>query len=143
MAAQTLAGHFLTLSLSVSHSLSLSVCREHTVCVCVCVCNVCMCVRVYGVRPPLFTRAQLHFSAAYLLHGVFIQSTSLIHIIVYSSGPFSHTHILTLSHWYTSYIPSAVDTHCLSCERESARAYSQKTIQTRRRWRQQSRLRMC
>jgi len=43
--------------------------------VCVYVC-VRLCVFVCGVRPPLFARARLHFSAAYLLHDVFIQSTS-------------------------------------------------------------------
>jgi len=38
--------------------------------------RMCVCVFVCGVRPPLFARARLHFSAAYLLHDVFIQSTS-------------------------------------------------------------------
>jgi len=54
--------------------------RAHVfVSVCVCVC---------GVRPPLFARARLHFSAAYLLHDVFIQSTS-------PHGSRSHTHTHT------------------------------------------------
>jgi hypothetical protein len=78
-AAQTLAGH-LSPSLARSPSFPSSVHNTNThkhICarMCVCVC-VCVCVFVCGVRPPLFARARLHFSAAYLLHDVFIQSTS-------------------------------------------------------------------
>jgi len=81
----------ISLTLSLALRLSRHRCtRTHThthinkyarasVCVCMFVCvYVCVrvCVFVCGVRPPLFARARLHFSAAYLLHDVFIQSTS-------------------------------------------------------------------
>lgn len=76
-AAQTLAGHLsLARSLSVLPVIGAQHKHTHThtcarirICLCVCVC-------ARGVRPPLFARARLHFSAAYLLHDVFIQSTS-------------------------------------------------------------------
>lgn len=70
--AQTLAGH---LSLAVVLVVGAHTPVFYSIC---------------GVRPPLFARARLHFSAAYLLHDVFIQST---HLLALSRA---RTHALTL-----------------------------------------------
>lgn len=73
-AAETLAGH---LSLTLSHSLSVfPVIGAHAHTHTNKYARAYVCVFVCGVRPPLFASARLHFSAAYLLHDVFIQSTS-------------------------------------------------------------------
>lgn len=73
-AAETLAGH---LSLTLSRSLSVfPVIGAHAHTHTNKYARAYVCVFVCGVRPPLFASARLHFSAAYLLHDVFIQSTS-------------------------------------------------------------------